>query len=121
MRIYQNIVQICTDQGRSVASIEKEAHFSLGTLRRWDSVTPGIDKLVKIADILGVSVDKICGRDDGLTNDLTDSELVRDFIDFSQKRSPDEEMLLQAYRAIPTEHRIEAMQAVLTIMQKYEN
>lgn len=125
VRIYQTIAQICTEQGRSVSSVEREARFSAGTLRRWDSVVPGIDKLMKIADILGVSVDRLCGRDDFDDEDDTgDSALVRGFISEIKQQSelnPDEEMLLQAYRLIPASHRIEAMQAVLGIMQKYEN
>ena len=55
---------------------------------------------------------------------MTDSPLVRGFISELKQNDglkPDEEMLLQAYRLIPASHRIEAMQAVLGIMQKYEN
>ena len=80
---------------------------------------------MKIADILGVSVDRLCGRDDfDDDDDMKDSELVRGFISEIKQNSElksDEEMLLQAYRLIPASHRIEAMQAVLGIMQKYEN
>lgn len=120
MRIYENIAQICAEEGRSVASVEKEAHFALGTIRRWGNVMPSIDKMVKVAGILGVSVDKLCGIEYEYDDDDDDSPLVTNFIKEQQNQSPDEGMLIQAYRLIPSEHRMEALEAVFKVKQKYE-
>ena len=119
MRIYENIAQICAVEGRSVASVEKEAHFALGTIRRWGTVMPSIDKMAKVAGILGVSIDKLCGIE--YEDDVDDeSPLVMNFIKEQQNQSPDEGMLIQAYRLIPSEHRMEALEAVFKLKQKYE-
>ena len=86
---------------------------------------PSYLTLTKIARGMGISTDTLFAMCDdfdmGLDDDEDDTPLVRGFISELRKTSPDEEMLLQAYRLIPASHRIEAMQAVLGIMQKYEN
>ena len=45
--------------------------------------------------------------------------IVEDFIKELYHQAPDEAMLLQAYKMIPIEHRIEAMQAIFLIKDKY--
>ena len=72
---------------------------------------PSIDKMVKVADFLGVSVDELCERN-------VENKVVESFVNELQKQSPDEAMLIQAYRLIPEEHRLEAMQAVLSVKMK---
>ena len=75
---------------------------------------------------MGLSSEALIAQCEDFDIDITDdsrleNSLVEKFIEEHINRSPDEEMLLQAYRMIPQEHRIEAMQAVLGIKMKYEN
>jgi transcriptional regulator with XRE-family HTH domain len=114
VQIYRQIVRICEEKNISIARLEKETGFALGTVRIWGAVMPSIDKMVKVADFLGVSVDELCERN-------VDNKAVESFVNELQKQSPDEAMLIQAYRLIPEEHRLEAMQAILAVKMKYEN
>ena len=41
----------------TLSTLEKHAHFGNGTIRRWDTNAPSIDKLAKIANLLNVSID----------------------------------------------------------------
>ena len=52
---------------------------------------------------------------------LEEASIVEDFLKELSKMSADETMLIQAYRMIPIQHRIEAMQAVFGIKDKYLN
>ena len=87
-------------------------------------VAPKFDTVRKIARAMGTTAEALILQCEDFKLDVSDSleetPLVKQFIE-EQRRSPDEEMLLQAYRMIPAEHRIEAMQAVLQIKLKYEN
>ena len=80
----------------------------------------------KVAKGMGLSSEALIAQCEDFDIDITDdarleNSLVEQFIEERLNRAPDEEMLLQAYRMIPQEHRIEAMQAVLGIKMKYEN
>lgn len=86
---------------------------------------PSYRTLNKVAKGMGLTSEALIMQCDDFDIDISDdsrleNSLVEQFIE-EQRRSPDEEMLLQAYRLIPAEHRIEAMQAVLQIKLKYEN
>ena len=87
---------------------------------------PSYRTISKVAKGMGMSPEMLIAQCDDFDIDITDdsrleSNLVEKYIEEQLSRSPDEEMLLQAYRMIPAEHRIEAMQAVLAIKMKYEN
>ena len=94
-----------------------------------DPFTPTGNTLVKLARGMGITTDVLMASCEDFTIDISDDDsegdkLIKGFIDELQKKEElpaDEQMLLQAYRAIPAEHRIEAMSAILLVKAKYEN
>ena len=57
--IYDKIKEICKSKGVSVASVEKEAGLSNGTISKWNSSSPTVEKLNAVAKILKVKVDTL--------------------------------------------------------------
>lgn len=57
--IYDKIKQICEKKGISVASIERKANLSNGSISKWNTSTPTVDNLKAVADVLKVKVDKL--------------------------------------------------------------
>lgn len=63
--IYKNICKIAKEKGLSINYLEKEVGISRGSICKWGSidednkVEPGIWKVQKVADCLGVSVEKL--------------------------------------------------------------
>lgn len=55
--IYENIKELCKLNGLTVSKAEKDMGYARSTLSKIDKNTPGIDKLQKIADYFGVSVE----------------------------------------------------------------
>ena len=49
-------------RGLTVAETERRAGVSNGTVSKMRTSSPSIDKVVKLADALGVSLDSLCGR-----------------------------------------------------------
>ena len=94
-----------------------------------DPFTPTGNTLVKLARGMGTSTDVLMANCEDFTIDISDDDsegdkLIKGFIEELQKKEElpaDEQMLLQAYRSIPSEHRIEAMSAILAVKAKYEN
>lgn len=54
--IYENIKELCTKRGISIAQLERQAGLGNGTIGKWREATPGVDKLNSVAKELKVSV-----------------------------------------------------------------
>lgn len=59
MDIFTNIQAIAKSKGIALAKIEKDCGFGSNTMRKWAIHSPSIDKLIKVADYLGCSVDEL--------------------------------------------------------------
>ena len=49
-------------RGLTVAATERRAGVSNGTVSKMRTSSPSIDKVVKLADVLRMSLDELCGR-----------------------------------------------------------
>lgn len=87
-----------------------------------DRYIPRFETIRKLAKGMGMSAEALITQCDDFDIDISVGlEETPIFKDMLQNQSTDEIMLLQAYRMIPIEHRIEAMQAVFKIKDQYEN
>lgn len=98
--ILDRIRLLATKQGMTVAEVERKADIGNGVAARWNKSTPTADKLQRVADILGTSMEylllgeesqqngkaKILARE---ANDLTDVQLdlIRSMIKEFEKKN----------------------------------
>lgn len=57
MNLYENVKAIAKEKGYSINRLEKELGFARSYISKFKNITPSMDKVQKIADFLGVSVD----------------------------------------------------------------
>ena len=57
--IYQNIKSIADSQKVSIRKIEQGTGITLGSIYHWNDVKPSVDKVVKVANYLGVTVEEL--------------------------------------------------------------
>jgi hypothetical protein len=57
MTILDRIKQKCSENNKSISSLENESILGHGTIRRWNDKIPSIDKVQIVADMLNVSID----------------------------------------------------------------
>lgn len=55
----KRIKSICESKGMSLRQLEQEAGLALNTISRWEKNKPSIDKVKKVADTLGVTMDEL--------------------------------------------------------------
>lgn len=55
--VVEKIKLLATKKGESLASLERNLGLANGSISRWKQNTPSADKLQKVADFLGVTVD----------------------------------------------------------------
>lgn len=64
MELYERIKELAANKKISIRQLEEALKFGNGTINRWRSNTPGVDKIQKVADYFDVSVDYLLGRTD---------------------------------------------------------
>lgn len=57
--LYDEILILCGKSGISLARLEREIHLGNGTIRRWKHGQASVDKVKRVADYFGVSVDSL--------------------------------------------------------------
>lgn len=64
MSLVEKIETLCNTKGLTIAALERAVDLSNGSIRRWETNKPSVDKLAKIADYFNVSVDYLIDRTD---------------------------------------------------------
>lgn len=65
MVLYDNVKKLCEEKGVSILSLEKALGFPRSSICKWNDNEPGIRKVQKVAEYLGVSIEKLLKEDDG--------------------------------------------------------
>ena len=55
---------LCKNRGISVTQLEQELGFGNKAIYKWDVQTPGVDRVSKVADYFGVSIDYLVSDED---------------------------------------------------------
>ena len=57
--LLRNITQLCKQKGISIAKLERETGISNGTIGRWNTSSPTVENVQKVAEYFGVTVDEL--------------------------------------------------------------
>lgn len=60
----ENIKAIAKTKGLSIRQLEEAAGITQNTMSRWDDNRPSVDKVKRVADTLGVTVDELLRQTD---------------------------------------------------------
>jgi len=62
--LVKRIKQLCDERKVTFAEVERRTGISNGQIRRWDSSSPKIENVQKVAEFFGVLTDYLLGRTD---------------------------------------------------------
>ena len=69
VNLKDRVLQIAIERGiYSVAALERKAGLGNGTIKKWNDSSPSIDKVIDVANALGVSVGFILGENSQIEN-----------------------------------------------------
>lgn len=57
--IFDKISKKASEKGMSINSIEEKAGVSTGSVYKWNTVSPTVKNLAKVAEVLGCTVDEL--------------------------------------------------------------
>lgn len=113
IKLVDNIKRLCLERNVTVSQLERELFLSPGLISRWAKSTPSLDRILDVAEFLGVSVDDIISNTNGSD---TGSRTTRQLIDklYEQTVNSDLEWhVLDKYAAIsPTFQLLELLESV---------
>jgi transcriptional regulator with XRE-family HTH domain len=130
MKIGEKVAEYREQHGLSQREFARRcdlSHVIIGFLEKGERTDgspylPRFDTIRKVARGMGTSAEALISECEDFNLDISvGMEETPIYADILQSHSTDEIMLLQAYRMIPIEHRIEAMQAVFKIKDMYDN
>lgn len=64
MGLVDRVKLLANEKKMTISELERKTDLGNGTISRWDTRTPGIDKLNKVANFFDVSTDYLLGRTD---------------------------------------------------------
>lgn len=80
MTLLERIKELCLENSITLSSLEKTLKIGNGTLSRWDTSSPSIDKIQKVASHFNVSIDYLVGQEDRYITKLDNTSIKpRDF------------------------------------------
>lgn len=104
MNIVQNISKIAKNKGITLTEIERKCGFSKSSMRKWSENIPSMEKIIKVADLLNVSLDYIVfgdEREEALTQlDGEERELLSNY----RKSSIIDKARIQERALVSAEH-----------------
>ena len=60
---YEQLKRVCQEHNTSIYAVEKATGGSKGSFIKWRTSSPSTEKLIEVADYLGVTMDYLIGRD----------------------------------------------------------
>ena len=63
MTIVERIKTLCAESHITIASLERRLNLRNGTIGRWNTASPTVERLGRVADYFGVSLDYLTGRE----------------------------------------------------------
>ena len=62
--LYDNVKKLCEVKGVSILSLEKALGFPRSSICKWNENEPGIRKVQKVADYLGISTEELLAEEE---------------------------------------------------------
>ncbi|GHU88147.1 transcriptional regulator [Clostridia bacterium] len=83
MSMVERIKILGRDSGHTLASIERELSLGQGSIRKWDGAAPSADKLLKVSELFGVSMEYLLGRTDDPAPPMGERDTSLDDVEFA--------------------------------------
>jgi len=63
--LFERIKSLCEEKGISISRLEQETGLGNATVRGWRESSPSVEKLKRVADYLGVTIDDLINEREG--------------------------------------------------------
>lgn len=96
--LYDRVLRLATDSRMTIADVEKEAKLGNGSIRRWKKSIPSADKLHRVSNLFGVSMEVLLGYEETSLHDYRTTVVVIDKFTYMVKAENDEKAQIKAVK-----------------------
>lgn len=121
MSICERIQSLCNEHNITIYRLEKDCGFGNGSVMKWNTSSPKVENIVKVADYFGVSVDYLLGR--SVSSDIIerpDYSISNDFAvnyeDIIKERAFND--LAKLYKAVDNSMRAQMLVVIATYLNR---
>lgn len=107
MSIYERVQELIKQQGITVKQLERECELANATIRRWETQTPNIESVRKVAQRLNTTIDYLVTGSSPTTNDPRFT-VYCDGVPLTESEAD----LVAMFRLLPEEHRKESFEFI---------
>lgn len=112
---------VCNSKNYPITKLEHACGFTQGTIHRWNRTIPQIDKFEKVADVLGCTIDELCGRVP--PDNPRDESLLTGFIEEMRSKndfSDDEKMIIRKFRMLSDSDKYSVLMTIMRLEPENE-
>lgn len=91
MTIFERVKKEADKQGLSLQDVASKAGFGINSIYGWKKKDPSISRVIKVAEVLGVSTDYLLGNDDTKKDGLSVDEAVDNLRPYQGKPVSDDQ------------------------------
>lgn len=96
--LYDRVLRLATDSRMTIADVEREAKLGNGSIRRWKKSIPSADKLHRVSNLFGVSMEVLLGYEEMPLHDYRTTVVVIDKFTYMVKAENDEKAQIKAVK-----------------------
>lgn len=121
MDLYVRICEVAKRQGFSINRLEKECGFARSYISKFKTITPGTDKIQKIAEVLNVNIEELLGSSNisydsdsktwGTDDSYYENKETDEYADFLRTH-PEHKILFDAVKSVKKEDLAKALRAI---------
>ena len=112
----EKIRELCREHGITISKLEELAGLSARTIGRWDESKPSVDKVQRVAEYFGVSVDYLLGIEKEEVS--SDGEDLADYLEMIRTR-PEIRMMMKTQRNATKEQVEQNVKFLQAIKEAY--
>ena len=113
---YEKYLELCRANGMSPTGAGRRMGISSRTSANWAlGAEPRPDTVLRIAKFFGVDVSYFYDGDDGLTDEIEETPLVRDYIKQMNELTEDERLILMGFRTLSDAGKQKLMRELMRI------
>ena len=85
MKLYDAVKDVSSKKGTSIYKLERALGYSNGSISKWNKQSPSADKLKKVADYFGVTIDYLLDRKPATQANATIEEALDSVMSYDGK------------------------------------
>ena len=122
MTLKDRIQYLAKKNNISINALEKDLGFGGNSIGKWDKSSPSVEKLLKVADYFGVTLDYLCNGDENTSSPESETPNISkvESSPLTEELTDNEKNLLESSRNLNSQGQDYILQTMDMVSDKYK-